>query len=150
MLRDLITFSNKPVTATLVASEDMTMGMAVSIDYANDEVDKASGIGEFLVTVPKKYDGEYSYKNPVDDAFEAIKDGDTVNVIPTLVGEQYATDQLTVGSPAVAKGDYLKAASGLFVKASSNDLAGWVYGGTIPDTTGTMYVIERVATVTVQ
>jgi hypothetical protein len=149
MLRDLITFSNKPVTATFKASENMTMGMAVSIDYANDEVDKATGIGEFLVTVPKKYEGEYSYKNPTDDAFEAILDGDTVNVIPTVVGESYATDQLTVGNPAVAKGAYLKVASGLFVAAAQNDSAGWVYGGAYSDPTGAMHVIERVSTVTV-
>lgn len=144
MLRELQTFGQKPIKATYVASEDMTQGMAVSIDHANGEVDKATGIGEFLVDVPKNYDGEYSYKNPTDDAFEAITDGDTVLVIPTLPGERYATDQLTVGNPAVAKGAYLKVASGLFVAAAQNDAVAWVYGGTYTDPTGTMYIVERV------
>jgi hypothetical protein len=149
MLRELQTFGQKPIKATYVASEDMTQGMAVSIDHANEEVDKATGIGEFLVDVPKNYDGEYSYKNPTDDAFEDISDGDIVLVVPTLPGERYATDQLTVGNPAVAKGAYLKVASGLFVAAAQNDSAGWVYGGTYTDPTGAMHIIERVSTVTV-
>lgn len=146
MLRELQTFGQKPIKATYVASENMTQGMAVSIDHANEEVDKATGVGEYLVDVPKNYDGANAYLPPDDDACEAILDGDTVLVVPTLPGERYATDQLTIGT--LSKGDYLKAASGLFVAAAQSDATGWIYGGTYSDPTGTLYVIERIVTTT--
>lgn len=148
MLRELQTFGQKPIKATYVASEDMVQGMAISIDHANGEADKATGVGEYLVDVPKNYDGEFSYKNPTDDAFENITDGDMVLIVPTVPGERYATDQLTVGTPAVAKGAHLKVASGLFVAAAQNDATCWIYGGTYSDPTGTMHIVERIAATT--
>lgn len=147
MLRYLQVNANKPIKVTY-ASEIMKQGMAVSADYANDEVDKATGIGEFLVDVPKSYNGIDAIIAPADNAFEDIAAADKVLRIPTYVGERYATSALTIGSLTV--GAAIKAASGLFVAAVSQDLYGWVYGGLYDDPTGeTMYIIERVATATV-
>lgn len=147
MLRFLKVQENKPIQQ-LEASENMTSGMAVTIDFANDEVDKATATtGIYLVDSAPNYNGINAVVGAADDAFEAITDGDKVNVIPTFIGERYATDQFTLAS--AVKGDYLKAASGLFVEAAGSDICEWIYGGTYSDPTGTMYIIERVAPATV-
>lgn len=147
MLRHLQVVENKPIKTTFVTSAEMYQGMGVSLDFANSEIDKATGVGDYLVDIPKSYTGLYSIVNPEDDAFEVIASGANALVVPTYVGEIYATDQLTIGTLSV--GDPLKVASGLFVAAAQGNSYQWIYKGTHSDPTGTMYKIERVALGTV-
>jgi hypothetical protein len=130
-----------------IASEAMTTGMAVAIDYANEEVDKATGIGYYLVDVPRNYDGVNAVFNYPDDEFEDIAQGDRVIVIPTSIGDRFATNQIV--STGLEKGDPLDVASGVFQEATSGDAYGWVYGGTYADPTGTLHIVERVPNATV-
>ena len=95
MLRYLQTIGSKPIKATYVASAAMKQGMAVSLDTANGEIDIATGVGDYLVDVPKSYTGLNAIVNPFDDAFEDIALGQKALVIPTFLGERYATDQIT-------------------------------------------------------
>lgn len=147
MLRIITPLGNRPIKATYKASEDMKQGMAVALDIANAEVDKATGVGDYIVDVPKKYEGLYAIVNPEDDAFEDIETGDLVLVIPTYIGDRFATDQIT--SAGLSVGDPLDVAAGLFVEATSNDAYQYVYGGTYADPTGTLHIVERVAKATV-
>lgn len=147
MLRLLQVLGHKPNKAMYVASEDMKQGMAVSIDHANGEVDKATGLGEYLVQVSPKYEGLNAVVPPLDDAFEDIASGDKVILIPTFIGERYATDQIT--TTGLTAGDPLDVAAGLFQEATSSDAYCWIYGGTYLDTTGTLHIVERVPNATV-
>lgn len=147
MLRYLQTIGSKPIKATYVASAAMKQGMAVSLDTANGEIDIATGVGDYLVDVPKSYTGLNAIVNPVDDAFEDIALGQKALVIPTFLGERYATDQIT--SAGLDVGDPLDVANGLFIKATTSDAYQWVYGGAHSDPTGTLHIVERVAKATV-
>jgi len=147
MLRNLTPLGNRPIKADFKAGAAMTQGMAVSLDYANSEVDKATGVGDYLVDIPKSYTGLYSIVNPEDDAFEDIAQYAFVNVIPTYVGDRFATDQVTTTGLSV--GDPIDATAGVFAEATTGDAYQWVYGGTYADPTGTLYIIERVAKATV-
>ena len=147
MLRILTPLGNRPIKATFVASEDMKQGMAVSLDIPNAEADKATGVGDYIVDVPKKYEGLYSIVNPEDDAFEDIESGDLVLVIPTYIGDRFATDQITTAG--LSAGEPLDVAAGLFVEATSADAYQYIYGGTYADPTGTLHIVERVANATV-
>lgn len=147
MLRILTPLGNRPIKATYKASEAMYQGMAVSLDTANAEVDKATGVGDYIVDVPKSYTGLYAIVNPEDDAFESIASGTIVNVIPAYIGDRFATDQ--IATTGLSVGDPLDVAAGLFREATSGDAYQWVYGGTYSDPTGTMHIVERVAKATV-
>ena len=143
MLRILQTTQGKPIKATYRASEAMYQGMGVSLDHVNNEVDKATGVGDYIVDVPKAYEGLYAVVNPADNAFESIASGALVDVIPTFVGDRFATNQIT--SAGLSKGDPLDVGAGLFIKATSGDAYQYVYGGTYADPTGTLHIVERVA-----
>lgn len=147
MIRYLTPLGNRPIKATYKASEAMYQGMAVSLDTANAEVDKATGVGDYLVDIPKSYTGLYAIVNPEDDAFELIASGSYVNVVPTFVGDRFATDQIT--TTGLTAGDPMDVAAGLFQEATSSDAYQWVYGGTYSDPTGTLHIVERVAKGTV-
>ena len=147
MLRILTPLGNRPIKATYMASEAMYQGMAVSLDTANAEVDKATGVGDYIVDVPKSYTGLYAIVNPEDDAFESIASGTIVNVIPTYIGDRFATNQIT--TTGLGTGDPLDVANGLFIEATSADSYQYIYGGTYADPTGTLHIVERVAKATV-
>jgi len=147
MLRVLTPLGNRPIKADFVASEDMKQGMAVSLDIPNKEVDKATGVGDYIVDVPKRYEGIYAIVNPEDNAFEDIKAGTKVNVYPTYVGDRFATNQVTTTNLQV--GEPLDVANGVFVEATTGDAYQWVYGGVYPDPTGTLHIVERVSKGTV-
>ena len=147
MLRFLTPLGNRPIKATYTAAENMYQGMGVTISTANGTCSKATGVGDYIVDVPKSYTGLYAVVNPEDDTFESIASGTVVNVIPTFIGDRIATDQLTIASLVI--GDPMDVASGLFIEATSGDSYQWVYGGTYSDPTGTMYIAERVALATV-
>lgn len=148
MLRYLQVQGNRPVNAIRKVSADMKQGMVVSVDYANDEMDKATGVGYYLVDIARNYDGINAAIFYPDDHFEDIEEGlMALQITPTL-GDRFATDQLTIG--ALKKGDPIKAVAGLFVAAESSDAYGWVYQGTYADPTGkTLYIVERVPNATV-
>ena len=143
MLRFLQVVENKPIKI-VKASEDMTRG-AVVADSFSGTVSKASGVGSYLVDVAKNYDGINSIIEPTDGAFETIASGATVLRVPTLLGERYATTELTIGTLVV--GNPIVASSGKFVKAGVSTEYEWVYGGTYadPSVTAPMYIIEKVA-----
>lgn len=147
MLRNLTPLGNRPIKADYKAAEAMTQGMAVTISTANANCSKATGVGHYLVDIPKSYTGIYAIVNPEDDAFESIASGAFVNIIPTYVGDRFATDQVTPTGLSV--GDPLDVTAGVFAEATSGDAYQWVYGGTFADPTGTMYIIERVPAATV-
>ena len=147
MLRYLQVQELRPVKATFKAGEAMTQGMGVSLDLVNDEADKATGVGDYLVDVVRNYNGVNAAIQYEDDHFESIAQGDRVLIIQPAVGDVFATNQLTIGS--LTKGDPLKVAGGLFVAATSTNAYQWVYGGTFSDPTGTLYIVERVPAGTV-
>lgn len=126
------------------ASETMTRGMAVTLNYANETVGKATATTDiYLVDVDANYNGINAVIAPTDGSFEDIAVDQMVILVPAYVGERYATTELTIG--ALTKGALLKAAAGEFVAAVSNDVCEWCYGGTYSDATGkTMYVVERI------
>lgn len=147
MIRALKVQTGKPISI-FVASEAMTRGCPVTVDFSDETVDKATATGGiYLVDVPNNYDGLNAVIPPNDTQFENIVEGQKVLVIPTKVGERYATTELTLG--AIVAGDGLKASGGKFVEAAANDVVEWKYVGTYADPTGTMYAIERVAPYTV-
>lgn len=147
MLRVLTPLGNRPIKADFVASEDMEQGMAVSLDIPDKEVDKATGVGDYIVDVPKSYTGLYAIVNPEDDAFESIASDTIVNVIPAYIGDRFATDQITTTGLTV--GEPLDVANGVFIEATTGDAYQWVYGGVYPDPTGTLHIVERVSKGTV-
>ena len=147
MLRYLQVQQDKPVSVMRIASEAMKTGMAVSIDHANGEVDKATGIGYYIVDVPRNYDGVNAVFNYPDDGFEDIASGARVITIPASVGDRFATNQITASGLSV--GDPLDVSAGVFQEATAGDAYGWVYGGTYPDPTGTLHIVERVPNATV-
>lgn len=147
MLRMLTPLGNRPIKATFKAGAAMKQGMAVSLDFENSEVDKATGVGDYIVDVPKSYTGLNAVVNPTDDAFEDIVKDQTVLVIPTFVGDRFATDQITTTGLAVK--DPLDVAAGLFQEATQGDSYQWIYCGTYADPTGTLHIVERVPAGTV-
>jgi len=148
MFRYLKANGSKPIQMRTL-SADMKRGTPVTVDYANDEVDKASttgGIG--FVDIPMNADGLNAVYSPTDGSFEDLKEGTKALYVPTYVGERYATTELTVGNLEV--GNYLKTASGKFVSAANSEVSEWVYGDVYSDPTGlTMYAVEKIPAHTV-
>jgi len=148
MLRFLQVNEKKPIPI-LVAGEALTRGMAVTQDYADNTIKKATATsGFFLVDNAPNYDGLNAVYSPTDGSFETITSGAKALLIPVYVGERYATTELTIGT--LTKGASIKSSAGKFVAAVANDVCEWVYGGTYSDPTGlTMYVVECVPSHTV-
>ena len=143
MLRFLQVTEDKQISI-LDAGEAMVRGGTITKDYSDGTVDKATAATNFyLADVAPNSNGINAIITPTDAGFEAIAAGDKVLVVPTYVGERYATTELTIG--ALVKGNYLKSAGGKFVAAEASDNSTWVYGGLYSDPTGlTMYVVEKV------
>ena len=148
MLRYLQVLKDKPIQI-LETSAALTRGACVAKDYATGKVAGATATGGFfLVDNAMNFDGINAVIAPSEGDFESIASGALCLMVPTFVGERYATSELTVGSLEV--GDALKASAGKFVAGAQNDVCEWVYGGTYADPTGiTMYIVERVAPITV-
>lgn len=133
MLKYLIVDLNKGIAQATAASA-MTRG-AISDD------------GEFFADKERNYDGINAAIEQKESAFETIASGELYNKVPTRVGEEYATTELTPTS--LSAGDYLKPSSGKLIKASSG-AAIWQYVGTYSNPYGvTMYRVRRVPTHTV-
>lgn len=148
MLRYLEVLKNKPIQI-LKAGAALTRGGCVVKDYTDGTVDPATADAGFcLIDNAPNYDGINAVIAPTDADFESIASGALCLLVPTFVGERYATTELTPTSLSV--GDALIASAGKFVKGAQNDVCDWVYGGTYADPTGlTMYIVERVAPITV-
>lgn len=99
--------------------------------------------GNFVVDVPKNYDGINAVVDPKYTDSDTIAIGDTYNKIPVVMGERYATTELTVGT--LTDGDGLTLTSGLLVAAASAAKYHLVYRGTYANPYGvTMYAVEVV------
>lgn len=141
MLRKLNVVSDKP-DQFAVTSAQLTNGMVVSKDYATGKISAATGAGDYFVEAQKNYDGLNAVVAPTDGDFETIKSGETAILIPTYVGERYATSACATG---LTVGDPLTVTSGAFAKQSAKSAAyQWVYGGTYSDPTGTLYIVEKI------
>ena len=134
MLSRLMVHEMKPIKQ-LVAESAMKRGMPVEN-------------GEYLVDVPKNYNGTNAVGIPNELDFEDIAVGQIYNRIPTQLGDRYATTELTVGS--LTAGDPVKVSSGKFVAAATSDAYFWIYDGEYANPYGVaMYIIERVPAGTV-
>lgn len=148
MLRFIQVVSNKPIHI-MEADGAIDRGEAVSIDLATG---KAAPIGstataaEYIADAPKNYDGINAIVMPTDDTGDSIASGGNVLVIPTYIGERYATDQVT--ATGLVAGDKVTAKGGKFVEATSAESYNYIYVGTYSDPVGTLHIIERVANAT--
>ena len=99
--------------------------------------------GAYFVDVQKNYDGINAVIEPMEKDFEDIAEGQMFNRIPTVLGERYATTELTKGSLVVGKP--LKVEGNKFVEATASDPYEWIYDGEYANPYGlTMYIVEKV------
>ena len=154
MLRYLQVLKDKPIQI-VPAGKDLTRGGCVVKDIANNEVLIAGSLsgntpntGFFLVDNAPNYNGINAIIAPTDADFENIVEGDLCLLVPTFVGERYATTEVD-DARSLSVGDALIAVDGMFSAASGGVAYEWVYGGTYSDPTGlNMYIVERVSPAT--
>lgn len=140
MLRIVEGHTDKALSVMYTASAAMTRGAFVTPNEADMTVGPATGATQYLVDVPKNYDGINAVIEPSDADFEEIKEGDRVILVPVLIGEKYATSEVTKGS--LTAGDKIAATAG---KAAADESGDWEYCGEYSDPTGIpMYVVKRV------
>lgn len=145
MLRYLQVKQNK-VVPLLVANVALTSGAVVGKSASTEKLlSPASGLGEFLVDCAKSYTGLYAIVNPTDAASTAIASGERCALVPTFVGERYATSETT---GLLSNGNPLVVSSGKFVKATGGALHQWVCGGVYREAGNELYIVERVAPAT--
>lgn len=142
MLRYLQVKQNKAVPV-LVANADLTAGAVIAKSASTGKVDVATGAGDYLVDCAKSYGGINAVVNPTDAESTAIASGARCQVVPTFVGERYATSEAVVTYADV--GDPLNATAGKMGKAASETAYQWVFGGYKIDPAGKLAIIERVA-----
>lgn len=143
MFRFLQVKENKPVM-NVVAAAQMVTGTVVDKTLADDTVAAAtSGLGEYFVDAPKDYTGLNAAVNPSDADSTTIASAARCIVVPTAIGERYATSQATVTTADV--GDPLNVSNGSLVKAASESAYQWIYGGNYVDPTGRLKIVEKVA-----
>lgn len=140
MLRIIEGHTNKALSVMYTASAALKRGAFVTPDESDLTVGPATGATQYLVDVPKNYDGINSVIEPSDGDFEDIAVGDRVILVPVLIGEKYATSEVTKGS--LTAGDKIAATAG---KAAASADGDWEYCGEYSDPTGiAMYVVKRV------
>ena len=138
MIRELQVVANKPITL-ITTSEAMKRGAVIVEDYKTETVKNAtSGATDvYFVDVEPTYEGINAVVVPADGTWEDIEAKAEVKKIPLFVGERYATTELVDNFGTVlAKGDYLKADDGKFIKGVSGDSCIAVYMGEYTDPTG--------------
>lgn len=138
MIRELQVVANKPITL-ITTSEAMKRGAVIVEDYKTETVKNAtSGATDiYFVDVEPTYEGINAVVEPTDGNWENIEAKAEVKKIPLFVGERYATTELVENfGTALAKGDYLKADGGKFVKGENGDVCIAVYMGEYADPTG--------------
>lgn len=140
MLRIVEGHTNKALSVMYTASAAMKRGAFVTPNEADMTVGPATGATQYLVDVSPNYDGCNAAIEPTDGDFEDIKVGDRVILVPVLIGEKYATSEVTKGS--LTAGDKIAATAG---KAAADEGGDWMYCGEYSDPTGIpMYVVKRV------
>ena len=141
MLRYLQVLKDKPIQI-LEAGEDLVRGSAVVKNYETGKVEAASDSGLFLVDNAPNYDGINAIIAPTDADFENIASGALCLLVPTVIGERYATSAISPSDFEV--GDPLTVSMGEFVSGSTG-YCEWVYGGVYNDPTGIpMGIVERI------
>ena len=143
MLRFLQVKENKHVM-NMVAAAQMATGTVVDKTVADDTVAAVtSGLGEYFVDAPKDYTGLNAAVNPSDADSTTIVSAARCVVVPTAIGERYATSEATVTYADV--GDPLNVNTGKMVKAASEAAYQWVFGGHHIDPVGKLAIVEKVA-----
>jgi len=103
--------------------------------------------GNFLYDKEVELTGLNAVIDPVEKDNDKIAAGTKALEIPTYVGEEYATTELTATD--VVADTLLKVSSGKLVKATTGAAALWKYVGTYANPYGvTMHHIKRIAEVT--
>ncbi len=140
MLRIVEGHTNKALSVMYTASAAMKRGAFVTPNEDDMTVAPATGATQYLVDVSPNYDGINAVIEPTDGAFEDIEEGQRVILVPVLIGEKYATSEVTKGS--LTAGDRIAATSG---KAAADEDGDWMYCGEYSDPTGiAMYTVKRV------
>jgi len=147
MLRFLQEHNDKPIEV-LTAGAALARGGFVYKDPADDELKVlATGLGDDIVDICKNYDGANAVKDPTEADFEAIAENAQALRVPTLVGERYATSEVTRNYADI--GDPMTVTNGKLVKATGAAAYQWIYGGTYSDPTGiTIHAVEKVVPAT--
>lgn len=147
MLRNLLTQADKPVEVLKVGAA-LTRGAFVYKDGSDDELKVlTSGLGDDIVDICKNYDGVNSIKDPTDGSTETIAENTQAIRVPTLIGEKYATSEVTRNY--ADKGDPMTVSNGKLVKATGSAAYQWIYDGTHADPSGVaLHSVEKVVPAT--
>lgn len=99
--------------------------------------------GDFIADKERDYNGVNAVIDKKEKEFETIASGDLYVRIPTRIGEEYATTELTGGSGMTA-GDKLVVSSKKLVDAGANTPT-WEFVGEYANPFGlTMYQVRRI------
>lgn len=126
MLVRLMEHEIKPVKQ-VVATADVKRGAPIDTNY--------------IIDVPKNYDGINAVIEPGELDFEDIKAGQMYNRIPVLLGDRYATTEVD-GATALNVGDTIgDNGTGKFASTGT----GYIFGGEYDNPFGVkMYIVEKV------
>lgn len=144
MLRFLQTQNDKPLEV-LKAGAALKRGAFVYKDGADDELKVlASGLGDDIVDISNNYDGDNAIFNPNDGSFETIAENAQALRVPTMVGERYASSEITRNYADA--GDPMNVSAGKLVKAAGASAYQWVYSYPYTDSTGiALHAVEKVS-----
>ena len=104
--------------------------------------------GEYFADKEMEYNGINAVIEPVEKDNDTIVEGAMYLKEPTMLGERYATTELTATGLTV--GDMVVVDGGKFVKPTKTGAAFWKYQGVYENPFGVdMYIVERVPSATV-
>ena len=99
--------------------------------------------GEYFADKEIEYNGINAVIEPVAKDNDTIAEGAIYLKEPTMLGERYATTELT--ATGLNAGDMVVVNSGKFVKPTKTGAAFWKYQGVYENPFGVnMYIVERV------
>ena len=99
--------------------------------------------GEYFADKEIEYNGINAVIEPVEKDNDTIAEGAIYLKEPTMLGERYATTELT--ATGLNAGDMVVLNSGKFVKPTKTGAAFWKYQGVYENPFGVnMYIVERV------
>ena len=99
--------------------------------------------GEYFADKEIEYNGINAVIEPVEKDNDTIAEGAIYLKEPTMLGERYATTELT--ATGLNAGDMVVVNSGKFVKPTKSGAAFWKYQGVYENPFGVnMYIVERV------
>lgn len=104
--------------------------------------------GEYFADKELEYNDINAVIEPVEKDNDVIAKDALYLKEPTMLGERYATTELTAAGLSV--GDMVAVANGKFVKPTATGSCIWKYQGTYENPFGVdMYIVERVPATTV-